>query len=416
MANNSATDMLKLLVDITRQMAETFEMQPLLETIAKAGMMALSCERATVFLYDSGTDELYSRVATGAGEIRFSARLGIAGDAVRTGQVVLVPDAYADPRFNHEVDRQTGFRTRNLLTLPLILPGGEVIGVLQVLNKIGGDFSNEDRLMAETFGALTAITIKRQMLLDEAEEKNRLCRDLSLARDIQQHLLPRSNPRLPGFDVAGWNRPADQTGGDCYDFHPIDEDRLAVMIADATGHGIGPALIMSECRALIRATAGQANTISEVAARVNDLLNEDIPADRFVTACLGVLDSTRHEFRYVSAGQGPLLLLRAATGQIEVFGATAIPLGIMPGMEMDAAEPIVFDPGDLFVLLTDGFIEWANPAGELYGQQRLCATLARHRSQSCPELIQTIYRDVLQFAAGTPQSDDLTAVLIKRCP
>src|SRR5690606_38160801 len=132
------------------------------------GRSALGCERATVFLYDAGRDELYSKVATGTDEIRFSARLGIAGEAVQTRDVILVPDAYADPRFNRDIDRKTGYRTRNLLTLPMIAPDGQVIGVLQVLNKIRGEFEENDVRLASALGALTGVAIKRQMLLDES--------------------------------------------------------------------------------------------------------------------------------------------------------------------------------------------------------------------------------------------------------
>src|SRR5207244_7339719 len=135
-----------------------------------------------IFLYDAARDELYSTVATGTGEIRFSARLGIAGEAARTQTIVHVPDAYADARFNREVDRQTGYHTRNLLTLPLVAPGGELMGVLQALNKQGGDFTEADIRVAGALGALTGITLKRQMLLDEAAARQRLERDLQIAR------------------------------------------------------------------------------------------------------------------------------------------------------------------------------------------------------------------------------------------
>ena len=146
--SNEAEQHLAVLVEVVRQMSETFELGPLLQTAERAGLAALNCDRATIFLYDRERDELYSKVATGTGEIRFSARLGIAGDAARSQSIVVVPDAYADPRFNPEIDRKTGYRTRNILSVPLVTPDREVIGVLQLLNKLDGQFDASDTMLA----------------------------------------------------------------------------------------------------------------------------------------------------------------------------------------------------------------------------------------------------------------------------
>ncbi|NLX14100.1 MAG: SpoIIE family protein phosphatase [Phycisphaerales bacterium] len=414
MSNNHSDHDLDILIDVAQRMSRSFELGPLLETIAEAGRAVLRCDRASIFLYDRDKDELCSTVAIGTGEIRFSARRGIAGESVHRRAVVIVPDAYADPRFNLEIDRQTGYRTRNILSIPLLVPDGEVLGVLQLLNKNAGSFTSEDEKLAAALGALTGIAIKRQMLLDEAAEKQRLERELDLAREIQLGLLPGANPTLKGFDVAGWNRSAGRTGGDYYDFFPLSEDRLAIAVADATGHGIGPALIAVQCRAMLRAITGNGNNLTAVADKINHLLCKDLSCGRFVTTCFGVLDIPDACFHYVSAGHGPLLLYRRQTDEVQTFAATGLPMGVIPDSPINLADPIDFRSGDLFVLLTDGFVEWSRPDGELYGEARLIEVLRRHVRQSCPELIQTIYRDVIRFAEGSPQTDDLTAVLIKR--
>ncbi len=412
--NHDVTHDLEVLVEVARRMGETFELDLLLQTIEQAGRSALGCERATIFLYDHRTDELYSKVATGTGEIRFSAKLGIAGEAATTRSVIVVPDAYADPRFNPEIDKRTGYRTRNMLTLPLITPDGEVIGVLQVLNKLDRAFLPRDETLAGALGSLTGIAVKRQMLLDEAAVKQRLEHDLNIARDIQRQLLPKENPKVKGFDIAGWNQPADQTGGDCYDFREVDDHRLAFMIADATGHGIGPALIIAQCRALIRAVNEASDELSVIAGKANNLLCEDLPDDRFVTVCFGLLDAGTARVDYVSAGHGPLLLFHAGTGEVEQFSATGLPMGIMPDATADPADPIHLERGDIFVLLTDGFTEWARPDGELYGEKRLVELIRKQRDRPCADLIRTLYEDVLRFAENSSQLDDLTAILIKR--
>ncbi len=405
---------LDILVQVTRLLGETFELDRLLESIAEAGQVALGCERSTVFLYDAESDELYSRVATGADEIRFSARLGIAGEAARTRAVVVVQDAYADDRFNREIDKKTGYRTRNMLTLPLVTPTGEMMGVLQVLNKRDGDFTPRDEEIAGALSAMTSIALKRQMLLDEEAAKQKLEQDLAIAREIQQQLLPSEAPALDGFEIAGWNRPADETGGDLYDYLPLTDKKVGVMIADATGHGIGPALIISQCRAILRTLSTPDADLATIGARVNRHLCNDLPDDRFVTACFGILDAAAARFDYFSAGHGPLLLYRAASDTVEQFGASSLPMGIADELPVEPAEPIHFRHGDIFVLLTDGFMEWTDPDGTLFGEERLCDLIRRHHRAGSAELIDTLYREVLAFGRGTPQLDDLTAIVIKR--
>lgn len=411
---NDALHDLGVLIDVAQRLSETFELVPLLQTIEQAGLAALSCERASVFLYDAKREELYSKVATGTDEIRFSVKLGIAGEAARTRQIICVPDAYADPRFNQQIDRNTGYRTRNMLTVPMTAPDGELMGVLQVLNKRAGAFGPEDERLAGALGALTGIAIKRQVLLDAAAEKQRLERELDIARQIQQKLIPKNNPRPPGFEVAGWNCPAESTGGDFYDFFAVGADQLALIVADATGHGIGPALIMAQCRSLFRAVSESCADPSKAAARVNGLLCNDLPSDRFVTVFYGVLDIRGGRINYISAGHGPMLHLCAATGQVAPLESTGLPMGVMDEAPMPCGPLIELAPGDIFVVLTDGFMEWANPRGEQYGEERIADLLRRHRQETPERIIELLCADVRAFGEGTAQQDDLTAVVVKR--
>ena len=412
-ADAHVLDTLRALLDLSREIGASTDLPGLLARIEGAALHILDCERVTVFLYDARRDELYSTVATGSAEIRFSARLGIAGDAATRKTIINVPDAYADPRFNPAIDRQTGFRTRSMLTFPMLGYEGEVVGVLQVLNKRGGPFSEEDEGLAQTLSALTGVALQRQMLLDERAVKLRLERDLAVARDIQRALLPQRDPDLAGYDVAGWNKPADETGGDCYDYVPLSDGRLGLFLADASGHGIGPALMAGECRAALRALASVTD-LQETLTKTNALLNADLSPGRFLTAFYGVLDPAAGRIDYVSAGHAPLLLYRRATDTVETFDATTFPLGILPFLDATPAPPVELAPGDVFVLVTDGLHEWANPGGEEFGPDRMMDVVRAHRDASAADLIRHMHEAVVAFADGTPQDDDLTAVLVKR--
>lgn len=406
---------LQAVLEVSRDLAGTTELRPLLERVESAARHVLECERATVFLYDRDKDELYSQLATGVNEIRFSASLGIAGEVVRTGQVINVPDAYADARFNPEIDRKTGYRTRNILSFPLLGFDNSTVGVLQVLNKSDGAFDPWDEGLVKTFGAQVGVAVQRQALLEQYAEKQRIQRDLNIAREIQQGLLPKEDAKVAGFDVAGWNKPADETGGDCFAYMSLDGGNLAITLADATGHGIGPALVIAECRALFHACVAVSQDLATVVPQVNNLLEADLPGDRFVTAFLGILSPSDSTLTYLSAGQGPLLKYEVEPDTVTELAANGPPLGVIADCSFGEPERWIMRPGDMFVLVTDGFFEWANAAGEQFGTERLSEIIRASRALPSAEIIDRMYEAVLAFAGETLQADDLTAVIIKKC-
>lgn len=410
-------DLLAVL-DVTRRLGSEAELQPLLEAIERAALAVLDCERASVFLHDPAAGELVSRVATGGVAVRFPADRGVAGAAFRHGVTVNVPDAYADPRFNPEIDRLTGFLTRNLLSCPLRGWDDSVVGVLQALNRRDRPFDAWDETLASALAAQAGVAVQRQVLLEGLEAKRIYERELGIARRVQQGLLPRTAPEVPGYDVAGWNRPADATGGDVYDFKRLPDGRLALLVADASGHGLGPALVIAQFRALVRAALARDGEPDRVAAAVNALLCDDLPDDRFVTAFFGLLDPASHRLRLASAAHAPILLYRP--GPDEVVDLARDCAGLPAGVDADAVygppAQVELEPGDLLVVLTDGFIEWSARDHTLFGFERLAGVVRRHHALPAADLIDQLQRAVLAFADGTPQADDLTAVVVKRRP
>lgn len=238
-------------------------------------------------------------------------------------------------------------------------------------------------------------------------------RDLAVARDIQMGLMPRTAPTLAGFDIAGMARPAEQTGGDFYDWQPLPDGRLAVAMADVTGHGIGPALVMAVCRAYSRASAPDAPDPGSLLEKLNTLLQDDMPAGRFITMALALL----HENGTVqlgSAGHGPSLLYRAADREVQVFGGDGVPLGLIAQEQYSPHQTFTMNRGDVLVLLTDGFMEWTGSDGQQFGVQRLQSSLREHAHEPAARLIAAMDEAVCRFAQGTKQPDDMTIVAICR--
>ena len=253
--------------------------------------------------------------------------------------------------------------------------------------------------------------------LHEAETKlqvQRLEHDLDVARTIQQSLLPVSMPMIAGFDIAAWNQPADQTGGDYYDWQPLPDGRVLVALADVTGHGIGPALLAAVCRAYARTNFTVDDGLLDAMTRINASLSGDLKEGRFVTFVAAICTPGNSRVELLSAGHGPLFFYTLRHDRFDAMKAHGMPLGISSSLVTDPPQMLELDLGDMLVLATDGFFEWENAQGEQFGVARLEATIRASRERPASEIIATLYSAVIAFSQGTPQKDDLTAIIIKR--
>jgi serine phosphatase RsbU (regulator of sigma subunit) len=239
-------------------------------------------------------------------------------------------------------------------------------------------------------------------------------RDLAVARDIQAGLLPHGPPDFGGFDIAGMSRPADLTGGDYYHWQLLPDGRLMIVLADVTGHGIGPAIVMAVCRAYARASASVLSEPTPLMRRLNELLHTDLPADRFITLAIVILDSSGHA-ELLSAGHGPTFLYRAAGGEIQQFGGDGLPLGVTTAETYEPPIDFQMDAGDVLLLATDGFFEFMRAGDEeQFGVARLEKSLASNAGGDGATILRELDQAVRTFAAGSRQMDDMTAVVIKR--
>lgn len=404
---------LETILAVTRALAAPFDLTSMLTAVVDAAKQVLDAERGSVWLHDPATDELVLEVATGLAPVRVKSGAGIVGAAARTRSIINVPDCYADPRFDPALDRATGYRTRSMLTLPLVDHDDALVGVMQVLNKAGGPFDEGDELLATALAAQCAVALKRARMTEAVIEGERMRRSLDAAREVQMSTLPARMPEVPGYDVAGFFRPAELTGGDTYDV-ALEDGKLLVVLGDATGHGIAPALSVTQMHAMLRMAFRLGVDLESAFVQLNDRLAETLADDRFITAFIGLLDPATHRMRFLSAGQAPIFHWRAAAGHADLHTPTSFPLGAMKLPAPRRAVAIGFAPGDALLLLSDGFYEQANAAGEGWGEARLAALLAEHADEPMDALLRLVVDDVRAFAGGAPQEDDMTAVLLAR--
>ncbi|MBN2586337.1 MAG: SpoIIE family protein phosphatase [Candidatus Fermentibacteraceae bacterium] len=409
-------DILWRILDVTRQLSTPIELDDMLAEVVDVAREVMAAERGTVFLYDDGRHELFARVGTSLDveEIRFSADDGIAGICARTLKIVNVADAYSHDGFNRRIDSMMGYTTRCILSVPLVGLHGDLVGVLQLINKKDGAFNRQDERVAEVLGSQCAVALQRARLLEEYVAKQKIEHDLSIAREIQRELLPARMPVVGGYDLAGWNLPADHTGGDIFDAIGLEGDAVLIILADACGHGIGPALSVTQFRAMIRMASRLGSDLFDLHSHANNQLVEDLSSERFITAFIGLLDSRENLIRYHACGQAPLLHYRAATGRADVLTASSLPFGILPDMPLEEPGPIIMEPGDIFALISDGIFEQADRNGDQFGVERTLEVINGHGDRSMDDLVKEIHGAVVSHAGGTLQDDDMTIVLVKR--
>jgi serine phosphatase RsbU (regulator of sigma subunit) len=278
--------------------------------------------------------------------------------------------------------------------------------------------------LAGSFNQMAEGLRERDML---REERVKIERDMSVARKIQRDILPKELPPCPRYDLAAYSLPAEATGGDIYDLVALTPDTshpslpceappLVLLLADATGHGIGPALSVTQVRSMLRIGVRLRAGLEAVFSQINRQLCQDLGSGRFVTAFLGLLDPLRHRIDYHSAGQGPLLHFHAATGHFEWLNCSMLPLGVSEDAMSDGVKTMVIAPCDLVVLLTDGFYEYQGPDNDQFGRERVADVVLRHRESSAGELLAEILAAIRSFGKSAPQLDDMTALIIKRLP
>ena len=410
----SAADLHRIL-RVTQALASPFDLTTMLAEVVNAAKQVLGAERGSVWLYDGATDELVLKVATNLDSIRLPAGKGIVGICARTKQIVNVPDCYADPRFDRAVDKASGYHTRCLLTLPLVDHKDVLVGVLQVLNKVESSFDADDEALALALAAQCAVALQRVRMTEAVIEGERMRQELEMARTVQLSTLPSAMPAVSGYDVFGTFEPAELTGGDTFDLAALQQGVL-VVLADATGHGIAPALSVTQMQAMVRMAFRMGADLDTAFVQVNNGLAETLADDRFITAFIGLLDPARHTLRFHSGGQAPIIHYQRAPGTCALFDPTSFPLGAMPLQTMRPAVVVDMQPGDILALLSDGIYEYRDAADEQFGEGRVEAILREHHDQPMAALSARLLDAVRTFARGAPQEDDMTVVLVKREP
>ncbi|MGH9803638.1 MAG: PP2C family protein-serine/threonine phosphatase, partial [Candidatus Acidiferrales bacterium] len=283
-------DRLSFLVEANKTLNSTLDLPELIGIILNLATRNTGADRGTVFLVDREAKELWSLVAQGLEqrEIRLPMGKGIAGAVAETGEEVNLPDAYADARFDREFDQRFGYRTGSLLCVPIQDRDAKIVGVLQLLNKPGG-FTGDDLGFLESLSVHFAMALENARLHRESLERQKMERELTLARGIQQALLPEAPPEVKGYQIAVRHDSSLQVGGDYYDFLELSPDNLLVVVADVEGKGVASAMIMSNLQATLRAVVSHVHSLEGITFTLNESILASARSRKFMTLFLGLI-------------------------------------------------------------------------------------------------------------------------------
>lgn len=334
-------------------------------------------------------------------------------EVILRGRSVLTSDAQSDPRFRGHTSFIRGIRS--VLAVPLGV-GKEIFGLIYADSPVSTGrraVFNENHLkVLTTLASVAAIRVQHARLLEEHLERERLERELYLAREIQQRFQPLASPTVEGYDLLGISFSCYEIGGDYYDFIQCPDGRLVVALGDVSGKGTSAALLMSSLHAAVHAqVASQCAPVDTVRA-VNRYLAANIPTNRFVTLFYAELNAATGRFTFANAGHNPPLVVHR-DGKTERLDASGLPLGILPDADYQEGSAQL-EPGDALVIYSDGVTETQNPQGEEFGIRRLEQTVARHLDRSAAGIRDRIEAALTEFADGTAAADDITLVIVKR--
>lgn len=402
---------------VSEVITSNIKLDDLLNLILSKLVTTINAERGTLYLVDEERGELWSRVllqdAGPLSEIRLKMGEGIAGHVAATGAVLNIPDAYADPRFNPQFDKVSGFHTRTILTAPMLNPQQKVIGVVQLLNKKDGAFTFRDERLLTAMAAQAAISIENARLYQQEIQQQLINRELETAHSIQASFLPDRIPALAGWDIGALWRPIRSVAGDFYDFHALADGRWGVVIADVSGKGIPAALFMALSVTVLRYGMSINLPPDEVLRHANEMIISEQRSRMFATAFVGYLTPASGEMLFACGGHNPPLWYRAATGTVDYVTAQGVAVGIFKEAEF-ALDRLRLGPGDIFVLYTDGITEVLNSDEEEFGEDRLEALIRQHTALPAQDLADRILETINDFSAEQELSDDATLVVIKR--
>lgn len=407
--------MMIILNEMNLRFASSIELDKTLDIVFHDILDLIQAEAGSIFLVDDHKDELVCKICQGPKDItgtRVPLGTGIVGHVAETRQLDITPDVKRDKRHYRQIDEQSGFQTRSMVSVPLISKD-ELFGVIQVINKRDGEHFNQDDInLLKALSNGAAVAIQNAKYAQRLLEEERIRSELRIAYKIQQGILPDPFPGHPAIHFEAMNEPAKDVGGDFYDYFQVSEREFVFVIGDVCGKGVPAAIFMASTRSIIKSQALTNPHPSSVIPIANRLIAEDARPGMFVTVFYGLYNTETRILHYLNAGHTLSIIYCAVTSSCALLSNTNFPVGLIADANFKD-EKIRLEKGDKLVLYTDGITEAENTDKEQFGAERLVNVMLEHGMLSPKELQDKIVESVIAFSNGKEQSDDITVMIVQ---
>jgi len=411
----AAVEELSALNEIAIAITSTQTLEQIVDLIVRKCVKHIKVEQGAVMLLDEKDQNkpfhtMIRKQDSLSNILPFRMDAQLTGWMLKNRNPLIINDLASDSRFKFMVD--INFPIRSLLSVPMIVKG-KMIGLLTVFNKKAeAGFTIGDQRLLGIIAAQSAHVIENARLYQEEQALIRLQEEMRLAYEIQVDLLPKSQPVLSGYLIAGKSIPAKDVGGDYFDFIPTGDNRLAFCLGDISGKGIPAALLMANLQATLRGQTLLGNDCKSCVSFANEMLYHNSAPNKFATLFYGIIDSSSNELNFCNGGHNNPFYF-SNDNKITLLDKGGLIVGIMPGVPYEE-DTIPFHPGDLLVIYSDGITEAMDNTEEEFGEQRLIDLILQNRNESPFNLIEIIIKKIQEFSGNHSQMDDITLVIIKR--
>ncbi len=399
---------------LARMISSTMPVEEILEHVASVSVKALGAEQGTISLVDE--QEIHDPFKTIIRKVDNSSIKGklrldeeLSGWMMKNRKPLMINDFSEDTTFS-------GFHSsvkkiESVLSVPLLCKG-KFIGILNLFNKKNmRGFTSDDQRLLSIIGSQSAQVIESARLYEQEKKLQLVEVDLAMAMKIQQRLLPKETPPIPGFDVCGVSYAAKDVGGDYFDFIKLNDHQCGIALGDVSGKGVQAALLMSNIQATLRNQAMVSSSITDCIKNANHFLYLNTESNKFATLFYGILDCEKKTFRFVNAGHNfPCYFDQS--GQFHTLEKGGLVLGMLPEYPYEE-DTISIQPGEIVVIYSDGVTEAENLLEDQFGEERLMRLISENKDLSSNELMKKIYDEVKKFEGNKDQEDDITLVIIK---
>lgn len=408
-----AVEELSLLNEMAAEISSTYDLDAIMRRVVHRALNLIHAQQGVITIADRQTPDTAYRTL-------IRTRAGVTGtDALHPPESLLgwmhLNRAPIAIDIRRPDDRLRGVRwpegVSSILSVPLMVRS-ELTGMVTLYNKDRGGFTADDRRLLSIIASQSAHVIENARLLEEEKAHLRVREELKLARRMQMSLLPMSAPRVEGYDLAGVSVPAQEVGGDYFDFVGLDDASTALAVGDVVGKGLPAALLMANLQATLRGQLSAAGPVDQCIARVNDQLCRSTRPETFASLFLGFLDPVRHRLDFANAGHNRPLVVRA-NGTIERLETGGLVLGIKSGFAYDAASTSL-EPGETILIYSDGLTEAMNETRDDFDETGVRQVLSASRSFSAEAMLAALLDAVRKHVGKADPSDDITMIVVRR--